>query len=358
MSFFARKKTSFILIVVALILTLASFAPLSVPFSSRSKMLIRPELQWELIRNAQGNLITSTRNHITGAIAAYSIAEFNRGDAVVFHLKPNWQGGSTVSKNDTIGILYSNEEQSKIISLEAELKVLEAELHFFNTGQKPEDVANARNEVLLAEQELENQRLLSQRAALLFRDSVIAQQEYDLAINALRVREISLELAKTRYASITTGDKPEQIQLIETRIYAMQQQLKQAKERISYFTLLAPFDGTIVMRQGFSVGDTLLEIHGGSSFVGVAPILLSDRKFLKIGDEVEITHYGEHKGIKGSIQSFDQVSKLVNGQAVVFCTVNFSGVAIRPMMGELLEIKIRGDEIPATVYFSKLFTTP
>jgi multidrug efflux pump subunit AcrA (membrane-fusion protein) len=354
----SKKKVTFVLLTLALLLSMVSFAPLSVPFSARTKVLIKPAKAWELLRNQQGNLATSVRNHLTGAMESYSISEFSRGDAVQFQLLPQLQNGSRVQAGDTLGRLYSNEEQSKMVALQAEIDVLQAELTFFNTGQKPEDVETARNELHLAEQELRNQRLLTERSAVLLRDSVIAQQEYDLAHNALRVREIALQLAEARLASISTGDKPEQIALSKARIQALQRQLLQVRERISYFTLLAPFDGTVVMRQGFATSDTLLEIHSLNEFIGLAPVLLSDRRFLKLGDRVEITQAGIHQGITGQIVAFDAVSQLVNGQSVVFCTIAFDPTDEPPLPGELLEIKLRGDDIPASTFLTKAFTTP
>jgi hypothetical protein len=358
MNSISKKRVTFLVVIVSIVLGMASFAPFSLPFSTRSKALIKPVLQWELVRNSQGNLASSTRNNLTGAMASYSITEFSRGDAVNFQLKANLQNGVVVKAGDTIGVLYSNEEQGKLIALQNELEVLKAELEFFNTGQKPEEVAMALNELRLAEQQLQNQQLLTRRSVLLYRDSVIAEQEYDLAVNALRMREIALQLAEARYAAITTGDKPEQIQLVKTRIQALERQLQQARDRISFFTLQAPFDGTIVLRQGFSSSDTLLQIHSIGPYIGVAPLLLSDRAFIQAGDAVEITQYGKHKGHAGKVVAFDNVAQLVNSQAVVFCTIAFDSTAQAPMAGELLEIKVRGEDLPARAYVSKVFTSP
>lgn len=354
-----RKKQATLLLLVAVLLSLmVSFVPFGIPYTTNTKALVQPVRQFELSRNAQGNLITHTRDNRTGAVASYSIAEFRRGDAVQFNLRPALHDGRRVQAGDTLGALYSNEEQGRLVALSASLDVLQAELAFFSTGQKPEDVAFAEAELRLTAQELATQRKLTDRSEILIRDSIISQQEYDIAHNELKVKELAYQIAEARLASIQTGEKPEQVQLIESRIEATRRQLAQAQERINFFTLLAPFDGTVVMERGFTTSDLVLRIIDDSQYIGTAPLLLHDRDFFEAGNKVEVTSYGKSEGVKGEILRFDNASQQVNGKAVVFFTLAFEPGAATLVPGNLLDIKLTGSSLNPQAYLHKVFTTP
>lgn len=353
-----KKQATLWLLVAALLVLMGSFVPFGIPYTTETKALLQPLRQFELSRNAQGNLITNTRDNRSGAVESYSITEFSRGDAVQFTLRPQLHDGVRVQAGDTLGALYSNEEQGRLVQLSASLDVLQAELTFFSTGQKPEDVAFAQAQLLLTEQELATQRILTQRSEVLIRDSIISQQEYDIALNELKVKELAYQIAQARLASIQTGEKPEQVQLIESRIDATRRQLAQAQERINFFTLLAPFAGTVLMERSFTTSNKLLRIIDDSQYIGIAPMLLQHRAYFDAGNAVEVTAYGKNKGLKGKILRFDNASQQVNGQAVVFLTLAFAPGTHDLIPGNLLDIKLTGSSLNPQAYLHKVFTTP
>lgn len=135
-----------------------------ISFRTKTKMVIHPTEEWELCKTIDGNLISVHKNHRKNYVQNYAVTEFQRGDAVRFVLNPKIFDKEQLTIGDTIGYVYSNEEQRRLIQLLGQLGVLSAELEFHTTGQKPEDVLFAERKLILAQQELETQRKLMRRS--------------------------------------------------------------------------------------------------------------------------------------------------------------------------------------------------
>jgi hypothetical protein len=88
-----------------------------VRFTTRSKVVIHPTEEWELVRAIDGNLISVHKNHLNNYVKNYAYTEFQRGDAVRFELNQNIFDQQRINLGDTIGYLYSNEEQRRLIQL-------------------------------------------------------------------------------------------------------------------------------------------------------------------------------------------------------------------------------------------------
>lgn len=353
-----KKKITVVFFIVLISAILASFLPVKIPYKVKSKALVKPVYVWELMRTSQGNLISKTLNNFSGIVESYSISEFSRGDAVNFVLSDKLKDGTFVHKGDTIGVLYSNEQQSKIVELQSALTVLRAELEFFSTGVKPEDVKFIEEQLGLARQELETQKILTNRSKALLADSVIAQQEYDIVLNELKVKELAVSIAEAQLSSVTTGDKPEQIKLIEAKILATEKQLLQAQERIEYFTLKSPVSGEVIISKSFIETDVLLQIIDNSEYVGIAPIPSELKNLIPLNSKVCVLNGLSKQTTQGVLASYDNVSQMLQGRTVVYSTILFNEGKSHLKMGDLVEVEFSGEEMSIHNYLQKLLITP
>ncbi len=340
------KYGLYLFVPVALLLLI----PVKIPFSVSGKSLIYPHQEWKLTKTTEGNLISTYKNHLKGTLETYSVTEFQRGDVVTFELVEGVKYRTFIYKGDTIGLYNSNEEQRKLIELEGALGILEAELEFFTTGQKPEDVEEALHQWNLAKQELATERKLMDRSRILHRDSVISDQEFEIAENNLRVKEINLDIAEARYRSITTGDKPEQEKLLRAKIKATKDQIKQVEDRLESLVLRSPFSGMIINQHGDSY-NRLLALADTSSVVAVCGLQATDRKYIFPGQTALAKFAG--KTYEGKVISVDNSMQVIEGRSAFFARVQFNTNEIPP--GAIIETDIFIEELRFFAYAGRFF---
>lgn len=151
--------------------------------------------------------------------------------------------------------MFSNQDHEQLVQLQGQLDVQMAELKLINAGQKSADVEGITNQMALAKQELATQRLLTKRTKSLYQDSLTSLQEYEMAVNQLRVRELNVRLMEANHKSATTGGSPEQLQVIRSQINSLQQQIKQIKNSLKDLTLVSPVSGTVLLKKNTSKSD-------------------------------------------------------------------------------------------------------
>lgn len=352
-----RKKAKnllFVHISFVLLVSILLWLPIDLDYKIQTKGLILPAYEWSLTRTVDGNLISAYKDNIKGTVNSLGVTEFRRGDVVEFNLNPQITNTLTVNLGDTIGRISSNEEERNLIQLLGQFDILNAELDFYSTGKKPEDIQEAQRKLELVIQDFETQKKLTTRAETLFNDKVISDQNYDIALNDLKLKEIRKNIAEAQYLSATTGDKPEMVALIKAKRDALQKQIAQVQNRINYFTLTSPVSGMVVSNRGLSNNEVVINIADTSSYVVLVPFQLIDKDYVKIGQEVEIILDKVKERPKGKIIKIDNVVQMVDYKQTLFATVEFDNyVPLLP--GSFAEITILGDEIPLVDYMKRFF---
>jgi hypothetical protein len=316
--------------------------PFEWPYLVTGKGIVLPAGEWALQRTADGNIMSSYKNHKTGAVEHYGLTEFQRGDVAAFKINKQLFELGYVKAGDTVGLVASNEEQRQLIQLTGDLGILNNELLFYTTGQKPEDVETALEELKLAEQELETEKKLLTRSAELHRDSVISDQEFEIAENQLQVKRIRKQIAQARYQSVITGDKPEQALLLEAKIRAVEMQVDQIRERLQAFNFLSPFNGMVVYDRGAEASHTLIRLADTSSFVAILPLKALHMEEIINGQTATIKQGAIQ--IPGRIIAIDNVSQFVDGRQAFYVTLEFPH---HPGLksGTFAEISIHADDL-------------
>jgi hypothetical protein len=335
-------------VTVLIVSLLVASIYIKVPYTIASRALFMPASEFNLVRTADGNLISSFKDNVRGVVKSYGVTEFQRGDVVQFLLNPKISNQKYVKAGDTIGWIVSNEEQRNLIQLKGELNIMKAELEFFTTGQKPEDIQTAKEQLELSKEQLDIQKKLLKRSASLFKDSVIPQQEYEIELNKLKVKEIEVGIAEDRYLSITTGEKKEQERLVSARISNLESQIKQVSDRLAYFTFTTPMSGMILLQRENAIGENVIAIGDTSRWVGVIPVQLKERDFIKLTDTIS------YKELKGNIVGIDNSVKVIDRKQSFYVT------GVWPfkdniMPGTLAEVDINCPKVSIKDYFLRLF---
>lgn len=329
------------------------FLPIKLDYNIHTQGLVTPAKEWTLATNSEGNLLSTSRNNVEGTVSSYNVTEFQRGDVVEFKLNEKVIKNKAVKKGDTIGIISSNEAQRKLIQLQGDFEILKAELTFYTTGQKPEDVDKAKIRLDLATQEVETQHKLMERSESLYNDSVISDENYELELNELRVKQIRQSIAEAQYMSVITGDKPERAALITTKIRALSQQIEQIEARINYFTLTAPFDGIVLTHRGRQDENIIINIADTSAFAVLAPLEVSERRFINQDHNVILKgSFGSSK-LVGKIANIDNVIQMVDYKQAIFATAVFNNnQSLTP--GAIAQVEIQSERITPLAYLSRI----
>ncbi len=334
---------------ISIVLILSWFsATYKLEYRISSKAFFMPATEYGITRNVDGNLISTLTDHKTHLVERYSITEFQRGDVVELIMSTFITSRGYINAGDTIGYILSNEEQRNLIELQGQMDVLKAELLFFTTGQKPEDVLLALNQLELAEQELTTERLLMDRSERIFSDGAISRQEYDIALNTLKLRELAVKIARANWESISTGEKPEQEKLTLAQIEALSKQIEQIKKRIHSLTITSPVGGKLIMHRDLQLTGQIITIADTSALIALIPILVKEREFMHIGSEVI------YSDMKGSISRLDNAVKMIGSQQAFYVTATFPWNQ-NLMPGYTGNVTIYTDTITPLQYLGRIF---
>lgn len=323
-------------------------------YTIHSRGMVLPGKAWEMQRYADGNFITLLKDNFNGITDRFNVTEFSRGDVVEFRLLHNAEENPWIRQGDTLGYINSNEEQRRYRQLQDELEVLQAELLFYTTGLKPEDIEVSWERLKLAEQDLKTETLLFQRNQELFEDSVISKREHEIFENTLKLKEAELQIRSAEYSSAITGDKPEQELLIRSKILQTTNQLEKISERLSHFTVVSPIDGVLKKNLELLPDRMQLTVWDTSRLAVVIPIEVFEKKFVKLGDEISFYSLSEKSYLTGKITSINNVVQQLSNKQVIFATAQVDENISLEALGELVEVKIWCDEITLKEYFQRI----
>lgn len=351
---FLQTAKVFIFFITISLIGYFTLTHVSIDYKVRSTGLLLPAREWSLSRTIEGNLISSFKDNIQGSVNTYNVTEFSRGDVVEFRLNEKLFIKGVIQKGDTIGRIYSNEEQRKLLQLEGELEILGSELLYVTTGQKPEDVEKAYKQYLLATQEYETEKLLMTRTEELYKDSVIATQQYEVELNKLKVKELEKEVALANYESITVGEKPEQEILTQSKITALKMQIDQLQDRLDYFTIISPVNGIVMKNSTTGTSSMLLKIYDTTRYVIISPIEIFERQYVKTGNKTLIKSKAFDQGIEGELVKLDNIVQVLNSKQAVYSTILIEENTTQ-LLGEYSEVEIVCENISLFTYFKRIF---
>ncbi len=320
--FYFMKKLLFG-ILIFLVLLVAGFMYIEMPYNIRTKGIVKPTQEWGLYKAFDGTLLNLLEDHLTGTLNQYKVMEFQRGDIVWFLFNEQLLHNETINKGDTIAWVISNDLKMRILEKEGAIIYEESLLQVYLTGDRPEALRIALDQVELARQELQTQQQLTERIQHLYSEELVSLQEYELAINELRVKEYRLDIAKSNYESLLAGEKEEEIMAIRARIAALKQQKEQLLEHIAGMNILSPISGQLIRERNLdgSNEDTVIKVADLSALLVFAPVDVFETTFIEAGQNVTITSTQSGREYRGQVIGMDNSVQLINRQPKIFLTI-------------------------------------
>jgi hypothetical protein len=322
-------------------LVLLALAIVEVPYTIRSRGLIMPVEEWSLVRSPGGVLLQMQENHFSGLVNQYSISEFQRGDVARYVFNEELLGRGKVEKGDTVAWVYTSDVHMEMIALQGELAYQRSVLEVYLTGERPEEIAVAEGRIELAEQELGNQEKQTERVIQLYLEGVVPRQEYELAVNELKVKEYALEIARSQHQALVAGRKTADLEMVRSRIASLELQVDQLVSHMAAFHLVSPISG-MVIRDRNPLLDTqtesVLRIADFSSFMVFLPVDYHENQFTQIGQTVLLRSASGFFSREGRVVSIDNTVRLMNNRPKIFLGATVDGeddgVVFRNMMVE------------------------
>jgi len=323
--------------ILALLVIASSF--IDFPYYVRARGVVLPVEEWVLLRGRGGTLMHLHENHRLGIVYEYGTAEFQRGDIGKYVFNDTLLSLGFVNKGDTLAWVFTSDIYTQIISLQGELDYNKSLLAVYRSGEKPEEISLARNQIELALQELETQQLLTARNEVLYKQEVISNQEFELIVNDLKVKEFDVVIARSRLDALLSGRKSEEIRLVESKMLALETQMQQLQQHIDAFHLISPVTGQVIRERHFvpEFGEeVVLRIADLSSLVVSLPVDYHEEPYLRIGQAVQIQSVTRHMNVTGEIYSIDNTMTVVSNKPKVFVSVQVmdppAGIVMRNMM--------------------------
>lgn len=192
------------------------------------------------------------RHRDTDALVLYGnvdIREVNLGFRVGGRiLKLAKDEGDVVAEGETLAELDAEPYLHALQQAEANVAALKARLTLLETGNRREEIEQAKATVAEREATLSNARRLFRRQEELLRTKVTSQQEYDDAAAALKEAEARVELARAGLELQQAGFRTEEIAQAKAELTRAEAAVAAARLDASDAVLKSPSAGVVITR--------------------------------------------------------------------------------------------------------------
>jgi multidrug efflux pump subunit AcrA (membrane-fusion protein) len=349
-----KSKGLIIIGTSALAIALVFALPVTVPYSITASGRILSKREWTVALSANRGLVTSFVERASGVTKQYSVAQFDRGDAVEFSLDSRICAGGTVRAGDTVGTVRSIETERELARLQGELTSAIATLRVTVTGEKQSVVEEAEQQLAYAKRQAETQKAIFERQKLLYERGLIAQQEYEIAERRASISAIDVSIAEARLQSVTTGAKKEQADYVRARISSLQREIDVLERQHKGYKLVAPLSGVVIL---FAASDTLLVVADTTEYVVMMAVRLRERSALVPQQRVTLVA-NEVDYIPGAVLlAVDKTIHSLNGEQVVFATAVLEHRTDEPLHGLFARCSIECASVSPLDYLRRTFHT-
>jgi hypothetical protein len=315
------KDRKFYLVILSLLVVcvILLFIPIKLPYSIRAYCRIQPVQKWVLTSGSNGQLSTSIINYKSGTSKGYNISQFAREGSMRLTFKALVDTGSFINAGDTIATIYSSETEENLADLKGQISTLQATLAVDSNGEKESVIREYELRLAQALEAETNQRLILARQKSMLGKNLISQQEYDIVSNKESLLVVEIGIARSQLESARTGAKAEQIELIQTKIDALERRLGALNKRAESFSIISPISGKICRQYS---PDTLLVISDITTYVALIPFKLREAAHLTPNLKVRVFADGSKHKIQGRLTFVDKdVYSLSGDQACVATAV-------------------------------------
>lgn len=294
-----------------------------VPYTIRAKGMVKPLQEWSLHMAPDGILSASLEDHLLSGLSQYHVMELQRGDVMSFRFNRELIAKGWVEAGDTIAWGRSHDLSMRLTEAKGNLAYQQALLQVYLSGDKPEIIRMARQESELARQEASTQEKLTARIVQLYEQDLVPEQDYELAMNELKVRQAELDIAEARLEAILAGEKDEQVELARSRIATLERQVEGLIHHLDDMNILSPISGMVLRQRELNgeAGNEVIRLASSSGLLVLAPVNLNESHLLKTGQAARISSEHNRREIQGRLVDVDNSVQWLNRRPSVFVTI-------------------------------------
>lgn len=348
----SSRKSLIIWIAILSVIVIILLLPIKISYNIFVRGKILPVNEWIIYKGTDGRLTSQLINYKTGLNQSYDVTLFDRGDAMQFQFNSSLISGSSIRKNDTIAVIYSNENERQIENLKGEIITAKASLSLNITGEKVAVIDQETKNLDYATKQAEEQKKILDRISMLFNKGLASQEEYEIAKGTYDLYLINVSISKARLKSVETGAKPEQVGFIKAQIISLENELAILQKRFKGFTLTSPING-IVNRKTNS--DTLMIISDVSEFVVMSPVKVKDKRFIQDSANVDIHTNGTKQDVKSFVYEIGNHVELVNGIQIVTVTSFIEGKSDQLIPSLIVDCYIETGKLSPLEYLVRIW---
>lgn len=280
-----RKFIRRIVIISIIILLVIIALPIKVPIKIKTRGKVVPRSAYRIIQNLPDGLKFELKHYLISDSDKMKIFNFDRGDVVDLDFVFGDNPDKLVQKDDSIVSIHSEQLEYKITELKGQLQQRKALLQSYKSGEKKAVIQKAREQLELQKIKAAEQKIIYRRIEKLYQSNLASKQEYEKAKNLLDIYQSEVRIAKSHLETLTSGEKPEQIEVINKEIKALDNQLEQLVNQKKKYTISSPLSGYAYTNSSV---DTLLTIEDHSSAGVIFPVPLEKIAEVKVGQTVEL----------------------------------------------------------------------
>jgi len=158
------------------------------------------------------------------------------------------QEGDPVKKGDLLAVLDDRPYMDALDVASADYAARGAELKKFETGSRPQEIAQARANVAEREATLKNAENLVERRQALVKTGAVSREAFDDAVRARDEARARLQSTRETLKLVTAGFREEDIAVATAQLTAAQARVDSAKTSLGDTQLHAPDSGVILSR--------------------------------------------------------------------------------------------------------------
>ncbi|MBT3207827.1 MAG: hypothetical protein HN704_03910 [Bacteroidetes bacterium] len=303
-----------ILASLIIILLVILFSPFKIPYSFDVTGRIYHAKEWKLIKETNGSFYSIMVDNYSGMKSHFTNYEFERGDIANIRINGKLEKSVYIHKNDSIAHITTLLIDEQILNLENQLLIEEALLKTNTSGLRIEDIEIAEEELKFTKQQLEQQELRFARFEKLYEDSVYTDKIYEEELNLLKLAKIQVSIAEKKLLASESGNKPEEIQLIKTRIKSLEKEIANLKQRKLNYTILSPMSGKISLN---NLPEEILTICEPNKYILIAPVQVNNRQYLTDSSQIKFLAPNSEGQISLSISQVNDYVGLINNQQTI-----------------------------------------
>ncbi|MCK4678912.1 MAG: hypothetical protein KAT48_12330 [Bacteroidales bacterium] len=335
---------------IIIIVLLVYFMPVTVPYRIKSTGKVMPAREYILSVGRDGQLISNLMDNRKGVSNQFNAFQFERGDEVSYTINQTITVGEEIRSGDTLAKISSYNTQRLLVSLQGDLRVMEAMLALYQSGEKKEVIEKANAELDYALADADIQDSIFARNKKLYDTQVIPDEEYELQYRETRLRHLQIAINKKQLSALKSGVKEEEIDYILSQIDKIKQDLKIVEEQVKRHILLSPITGIV---QHTAPGDTLLIVHDVSGYLVFMPVRFGQKKHLSPGTPVKIHIIHTRRNLNGEFIQTSNTISFIDGQQVLMSMVLLKGSFTDVYPGMVVKCSINCGEITLKEYLKR-----